>query len=163
MHPQVLADHLGVSVQAVRKVLDGKSAAFNVFNHFEACKFLGIDAEWLATGDRQMASPDGAESQADQLAYALESLTSALQKADKNSRIAVEPLLASMANEPAEARNKSRVILRLLVTKDDVRPANDDVPASGKIGRLIGGSASKDLRGTHGQRDRNETARAAKK
>lgn len=65
MHPQVLADHLGVSLQSVRKVLAGQSAAFNVPNHFEACKFLKVDAGWLATGEGEMrtgqAWPFGAE------------------------------------------------------------------------------------------------------
>jgi hypothetical protein len=160
IHPQVLADHLGVSLQAVRKVLEGKSAAFNVFNHFEACRFLSIDPEWLATGDKQMAALGGG----DQLADALEVLTSALVKADKNTRIAIEPLLASMANEPSEARNKSRVILRLLVTKDDAETTTETGPRTPeKIGVLIGGSATRDLGGSDGRSDRIARPRTAKR
>lgn len=56
MHPQKLADELGVSLQAVRKVLQGKSAAFDVPNHFRACRFLQIDPTWLATGEGSMRS-----------------------------------------------------------------------------------------------------------
>jgi len=111
------------------------------------------------TSTAQQARPE-----ADRLADALEVLTSALVKADKNTRIALEPLLASMANEPDEARNKSRLILRLLVTKDEGSVTAETGPRTPeKIGVLIGGSATQDLGGTHGRGNRDATARAAKK
>ena len=88
----------------------------------------GVSPQWLATGE---GSPDttAPRPEADQLADALEVLTKALKKSDKNARIAVEPLLSSMAKEPEEAGQKSRLILRLLIT-DAVRdtPAENDRP-----------------------------------
>lgn len=47
---QDLADHLKVSYQAVKKVLDGKSTAFTAINNAKAAEFLGISSFWLATG-----------------------------------------------------------------------------------------------------------------
>lgn len=56
MHPQTLANHLDLSLQAVRKVLGGHSAAFSVPNHFKAAEILRVDAYWLATGEGKMVS-----------------------------------------------------------------------------------------------------------
>ena len=47
---QKLADALGLSYQAIKKVLDGKSSAFNAANNAKAATFLGADPNWLATG-----------------------------------------------------------------------------------------------------------------
>lgn len=48
-----LADALGVSYQAVKKVTDGKSAAFTAENNSKAAAFLGVSSDWLATGSGQ--------------------------------------------------------------------------------------------------------------
>lgn len=91
--------------------------------------------------------------EADQLADALDVLTKALRKADKNARIALEPLLASMAKEPEEAGQKSQVILRLLIT-DTVPniPAENERPraanSTGELGVLDLGDRE------HGRSDR---------
>jgi len=45
-----LADAIGLSYQAVKKVVDGKSHGFSALNHELACKYLGINGFWLATG-----------------------------------------------------------------------------------------------------------------
>lgn len=45
---QQLADALGVSYQAMRKVRDGSS--FGTTNNLKAAKVLGLSPEWLATG-----------------------------------------------------------------------------------------------------------------
>lgn len=45
-----LAKHLGVSYQAVKKVLDGKSGAFTAKNNDEAAAFLGVTSHWLSSG-----------------------------------------------------------------------------------------------------------------
>jgi SOS-response transcriptional repressor LexA len=47
---QMLADGLGVSYQAARKAVDGKTKAFTASNNQKAAKLLGVSAEWLATG-----------------------------------------------------------------------------------------------------------------
>lgn len=45
-----LAKKLGVSYQAVAKVLDGRSNAFTAANNAAAAAFLGVSPDWLATG-----------------------------------------------------------------------------------------------------------------
>lgn len=51
---QQLADRLMISYQAVKKVLDGKSAAFSAANNAKAARALAVSSEWLATGDGVM-------------------------------------------------------------------------------------------------------------
>jgi len=51
---QQLAAYLGVSYQAVRKVLRGESTALTAFNNSRASRFLEISSDWLATGDGLM-------------------------------------------------------------------------------------------------------------
>ncbi len=46
-----LANALGVSYQAVKRVLEGKSRAFTAHNNTVAARFLGVSSEWLATGN----------------------------------------------------------------------------------------------------------------
>ena len=45
-----LAESIGLSYQAVKKVFDGKSNAFTAENNSKAAKRLGIYSDWLATG-----------------------------------------------------------------------------------------------------------------
>lgn len=47
---QQLADALGLSYQAVKKVLDGKSSAFSAINNDNAARVLQVSPSWLATG-----------------------------------------------------------------------------------------------------------------
>lgn len=56
-----------------------------------------------------------------ELANALDVLFAALRDVDKSTRIAVAPLLAAMATDPAEAKNQSELLLRLLVSERDKR------------------------------------------
>ncbi len=46
-----LADHLKISYQGVKKVINGTTAAFTAANNSKAAKFLGVSPDWLATGD----------------------------------------------------------------------------------------------------------------
>lgn len=48
---QMLADALGISYQAAKKALDGKTKAFTASNNQKAANLLGVSAEWLATGE----------------------------------------------------------------------------------------------------------------
>lgn len=128
----------------------------------EAC---GVSPQWLATGEGSMLA-GAAESapESARISGALDVLTKALIKADKNTRIALEPLLASMANEPEDAAKKSQLILRLLVTERDAQHApHDDHPAAGRSGALIGGSAFRQLGETDGNSDRHAQTRPAKR
>lgn len=56
-----------------------------------------------------------------ELAVALEVLLASLQDADKSIRIAVAPLLAAMAADPADGKNQSDLVLKLLVADRDKR------------------------------------------
>lgn len=55
---QRLADHMGVSYQAVKKVMDGKTKAFSAANNDVAAAFLGITSRWLATGKGVIKASD---------------------------------------------------------------------------------------------------------
>ena len=46
--PTLLAKELGLSYQAVKKVVDGLSSAFNAQNHDKAAAFLAVSSSWLA-------------------------------------------------------------------------------------------------------------------
>lgn len=45
-----LAEHMNLSYQAVKKVLDGKTNAFTASNNDAAARFLKVSPSWLATG-----------------------------------------------------------------------------------------------------------------
>lgn len=49
-----LAEELGVSYVAVKKVLDGLTRAFTAENNSRAAAFLGVSPDWLATGEGEM-------------------------------------------------------------------------------------------------------------
>lgn len=46
-----LAESLNTSYQAVKKVIDGKSSAFNAANNAIAARMLGVSSDWLALGE----------------------------------------------------------------------------------------------------------------
>lgn len=132
-------------------------------------KASGFSWIWLAQGKGpKLAATDNSKiedvGQEAQLTDALGVLTKALQKADKNTRIALEPLLASMANEPEDAAQKSQLILRLLVTSGEPnKRSHDDHATAGQTGVLIGGSAFRQLGETDGNSDRNASKGASKR
>ncbi|AZW19166.1 S24 family peptidase [Bordetella hinzii] len=51
-----LAEGLNTSYQAVKKVIDGKSSAFNAANNALAARLLGVSSDWLALGEGDMKS-----------------------------------------------------------------------------------------------------------
>lgn len=51
-----LAEGLNASYQAVKKVIDGKSSAFNAPNNALAARLLGVSSDWLALGEGDMKS-----------------------------------------------------------------------------------------------------------
>jgi transcriptional regulator with XRE-family HTH domain len=138
-----------------------KSAGMSQSGYAEA-ETTGLTSTYTA----QLAAACGTElpPESDQLKTALGVLTKALQKADKNTRIALEPLLASMANEPEDAAQKSQLILRLLVTSDEPdKRSHDDHATAGQTGVLIGGSAFRQLGETDGNSDRHASKGASKR
>jgi hypothetical protein len=52
-----LADHLGISYQAVKKVLDGGTRYLIVPNHIRAAELLGVECNWLAGIEPQAVKP----------------------------------------------------------------------------------------------------------
>lgn len=50
-----LANELGVSYQAVKRVLEGKSKAFSAINNEKAAIVLNVSAYWLASGIGQLS------------------------------------------------------------------------------------------------------------
>ena len=54
-----LAEELGVSYVAVKKVLDGQTRAFTAENNSKAAAFLGVSPDWLATGEGKMLAAGG--------------------------------------------------------------------------------------------------------
>lgn len=61
MSRQDLAAAMGISYQAVRKVLTGGTKAFSAEHNSKAASLLGVDPDWLATGrssaNRQAPAP----------------------------------------------------------------------------------------------------------
>ena len=49
-----LSKALSISYQAVKKVVNGKSASFGLVNNQRAAQALGVSADWLATGQGSM-------------------------------------------------------------------------------------------------------------
>jgi transcriptional regulator with XRE-family HTH domain len=53
-----LADHLGLSIQAIRKYSAGTSVALTAANNSRAAKYLSVSTDWLATGEGEMVDDD---------------------------------------------------------------------------------------------------------
>lgn len=54
-----LANELGVTYQAVMKVLKSGSNTFSAINHVKAARFLGVSSDWLALGIGEMRPQTG--------------------------------------------------------------------------------------------------------
>lgn len=108
--------------------------------------------------------PQDTRPEVEQLASAIELITKALMNTDEFHRGLVRHSLSQLGENSRESVNISHKIADLLVTKPDESGGRHDSPrTTGKIGVLIGGSASKDLGDQHGESDRNEATRSAKK
>lgn len=100
-----LADHYGVPLEA--------------FYDSDLADQVAADRR-LTTGtssSKLQRAPDAPT----ELAQALSVLTKVLQGADESVLMAVKPLLAAMADSPMNAKNKSDLILKLLVADRDKR------------------------------------------
>jgi phage repressor protein C with HTH and peptisase S24 domain len=54
---QMLADALGISYQATKKAVDGKTKAFTAANSLKAARVMGVSPDWLATGEGEVKGP----------------------------------------------------------------------------------------------------------
>lgn len=62
--PKDLQLHLGVSYQAMKKLMGGVSKSLSAENHARAARFLGVNSYWLATGEEGMTSASPYDSNA---------------------------------------------------------------------------------------------------
>lgn len=93
----MLAKELGITYQAIKKILDGKSAALSAENNAKAAKYLQINSYWLATGEESMALQES--SATPPLAVLIQRLSRELQHVDAANR----PLLAHAIKVWADA------------------------------------------------------------
>ena len=109
-----LAAHLGVSYQAVKKVLDGKTKAFSVVQHHRAAKFLSVDAEWLACGGTAAhEDPVATQAREPEAQYAVSSLiqeaTAILATLDEPQRQDAVAMLRLFAKQHTKNTNSAPV------------------------------------------------------
>lgn len=60
-----LAKAIGLTRQAVTKVVDGSTKFFTIPNHFKAARTLGVRPEWLGLGEAPMREPTQASAAGD--------------------------------------------------------------------------------------------------
>jgi len=100
-----LADKLDISYQAVKKVLDGKTAMFDAANHAKAAKILRRSADWLLDGTVP-AQPEGEKSpiqlssQAVELAKLFDMLTDRIKRTVAYNAATEAILRALQEHEP---------------------------------------------------------------
>lgn len=92
-----LASVMGLSYQAVKKVLDGNTTAFTASNNAEVSRILGINSDWLATGKGAMRPHTDANSAPAEIGSRRIPLVSYVQAGDWS-----EPHSPIAAEEPAE-------------------------------------------------------------
>lgn len=154
-----LAKKVGMSQSAYGQAETSGSGSSFTSQLAEVC---GVRAQWLATGIGSMFEKEDGdeESEFERIQFSLDVLSEALQRTDKNTRLAIEPLLSSMANEPADAKNKSALILRLLVSEHDKpRSSPHDRMRQAHIHEDLG---ALDLGDGNGQGDSSAAARRGK-
>jgi transcriptional regulator with XRE-family HTH domain len=87
--------------------------------------FYDPDLADQVAADRKLTSgitsqnPKPISEETSELARALDVLTKVLQEADESVLMAVTPLLSAMASDPTTAKNKSALIIKLLVADRD--------------------------------------------
>lgn len=106
MGVQALADEIGVSYQAIKKILNGKSKSFSAENVFKAAEVLGVDPYWLATGRGPMRLSTQAAPISDTLRSAWADASPDIQRAAENAARAVLNLDSLPRLKPEEASRK---------------------------------------------------------
>lgn len=96
----MLAKEIGITYQAVKKILDGKSAALSAENNAKAAKYLQINSYWLATGEDAMAIPEASTAAA--LSVLIQRLSHELQTVDAANRPLLAHAIKSWADTPEQ-------------------------------------------------------------
>jgi hypothetical protein len=113
-----------------------------------------FDSDQDGTANEMPAGPQAAQTEHEQIAQSLEVITKALMNVDEFTRDLVRHSLSRLGKDPSESGNISHKIADLLVKAPSQSGAGNDRPRS--VGKLIGGSALKDIGGTgHGRGDRD--------
>lgn len=110
------AEHVDLSKGRITQLLDPEHS----FGELAARKLaltLMLPSDYFDSQEEPARTPQA--SKRDRLELALAVLTKVLQEAEESVLMAVKPLLSSMADDPANAKNKSLLILKLLVTDGD--------------------------------------------
>lgn len=95
----MLAKEIGVTYQAIKKILDGKSTALSAENNARAAKYLAINSHWLATGEETMLLMD-APSVQPSLAELIKRFSHELQSIKPSSRPFVVHAFEKWAKQP---------------------------------------------------------------
>lgn len=130
-----LAARLGMSYQGAKKAVDGRSKAFSAENNSKAAIWLGVNPDWLATGEGEMlqrTTPDqavptppsvSAASTEMSLGQTLARLGQELGRASPQTRAAVADLLSRYAQNPAQGKSLAQAI-EMLVQSDTEKKAD---------------------------------------
>ena len=105
-----LAREMGISYQAVKKVVDGTSTSFSAANNAEAAQVLKLNPDWLATGKGSMNAADTNIAPAQigapeppSLQSTLALLSAIVATSDDLTRDQLKPLFNRMLDEPQRA------------------------------------------------------------
>ena len=121
----MFAAALGISYQAVKKIVDGKSSAFTAHNNSKAAKFLSVNTDWLATGEGEMFRTDAQQDKqitAPKTGYLsheqiLKGLAMRIADIDPASRDKLAPMLSALVMGP-----DSQEIIEKITTYIDQAP-----------------------------------------
>lgn len=135
---RTLSDAIGMSYQGVKKVIDGKSNAFSAENNSRAAAVLGVNPDWLATGEGAMAGDEVASTPSEPtLPEALELVANALSSVPAEKRQALLGVLTTYASDPTN-ESDSLKYLQSELQKAQKQPQHID-PATIPTGHPPGG------------------------
>jgi hypothetical protein len=106
-----MADSLGLTRQAITKVVEGKSKAFSVENHFAVADYLKVSPRWLATGEGSMrVDPVGPVRLEDALPVVLD----AISRIPPIRWDSVSKMMEKVVSDPASREDVVEELARML-------------------------------------------------
>lgn len=132
-----LAEALGVSYQAVKRVEEGRSKAFNAANNSRAAAFLGVSAHWLATGLGPMKTSSAERSNlAHDAGFSLSSDVERLfQEASRDEIELAEDLLRQVLGRSQRKKPTDKSLLQQLDRETPSGISGEDHDAPGRAPR----------------------------